>query len=474
MCRDCVEISDSRTGILAQLSYTGYCLAMETKNVIGYEFYRHYYADVVGSCVFYDERPLKVPLTALEFEVLEFFLRHPNKTLHPNSITPLGKRDPGQRHPIADYICKINNKLDLDPDTLFKNIRKVGYRLEAEDVRPRYDTDLEEASDLYATSRLHFNEHTFTTLRATVEQSRKALALNPNGSTGPNITLAYACINLCHVGYGAELPEKGMPEARRAAEGALAKNPKSAAAFGVLGLLSLIYGYHWTEAEALLKKAIDLDPKESSALLSYAHLLICRGDVEEGLKCIEQAVRVDPTDKLMYSSWGWLCLFAGDLDRADRLTKESVFRFPEFPKAHFMRGLVLEELGKYDQALTAMKRALQLEENVPHMMAGLGHLYGRMGKRKLAQSVLRHLSSQHKRGETAYLSGYWQALIYAGLQEHQMCLTALEKSYKQHCDWLIHLAVEPRWKKVRNEIRFKKLMAKVGLPQAKSVRAEHN
>jgi hypothetical protein len=120
-----------------------------------------------------------------------------------------------------------------------------------------------------------------------------------------------------------------------------------------------------------------------------------------------------------------------------------------------------------------MQRALQLEEDVPHMMAGLGHLHGKMGNRKLAESILRNLTALKEQGKTAYLSGYCQALIYAGLNQDQMCLAALEGSYDQHCDWLIHLNVEPRWKRIRNEVRFKKLMAKVGLPQA-SVTATRN
>lgn len=445
---------------------------MVAKKVIGYEFNRDFYLDILDRHVLYRGKPLSDPLTAKELEILEFFFMRRDETIHCELIAPLNDviRSPVQRHPIADYIHKINRKLGLKTNDLFKNVRRFGYRLEANNVRPRYNSDLEEAGDLAATSHMHFNEHTLPSLLATAEHSRKALAINPRGLAELNIELAYSCINLSHVGYCTELPTKGMPEAKAAAEAALAVNPRSARAYGVLGLISLIYEYRWDEAEMLLKKAVGLDPKEASSLLSYAHLLVARGDVEEGLRYMEQAAHVDPTNKLIYSSWGWLCLFAGDLDRANELTKDAIFRFPEFPKAHVMRALVLEEQRQYKDALKEFKRALELEKMIPFPLAGIGHLYGKMGKRRLAHSVLRDLSRLHKEGRTAYVSGYCQALIYAGLGENDLCLAALEKSYDQRCDWLIHLAVEPRWSAIRDEARFKKLMAKIGFQQARSAR----
>ena len=448
---------------------------MVADKIIGYDFHGGFYADLPNRRVLYRGQLLPEPLTAMEFRVLEFFLDVPNKTIPPEKVVPLNEESHNaQRHPVGDYIYKINRKLGLKVDELFKGVRGLGYRFECHNVRPRYESDLEEAGDLAATSHMHFNEHTLPTLLATEEHTRKALAINPHGLPELNIERAYACINLSHVGYCRKLPTEGMPEAKAAAETALAVNPNSARAYGVLGLVVLIYEYKWDEAETLLKKAIEIDPKEASSLLSYAHLLVARGDFEQGLMHMEQAARVNRTDKLIYSSWGWLCLFAGDLVRADKLMKDAVYRFPEFPKAHVMRGLVLEELGQYEDALKEFELALELERMIPFPLAALGHLYGKMGKRRLAQSVLRDFSKLHKEGRAAYVSGYCQALIYAGLGENELCLSALEKSYDQRCDWLIHLAVEPRWSGVRDDPRFHKLMKKVGLQQARSAKAATN
>jgi tetratricopeptide (TPR) repeat protein len=440
---------------------------MHGRKAIGYEFHKDFYADILNGRILCCGKPLHDSLTNKEFAVLLFFLGHPNETISPGSVEPLNDAILANP-PIRDYVYKITRKLGLK---LFRNVRGVGYRLEANYVRPRYDTDRQEAGSLYATSLIQFNEHTMITLQATVDNCRTALARNPHGLPKARVNLARALINLCHVGYCALLPTEGMQEARQQAEQALIDDPKSAPAYGVLGLISLIYDFRWNDAERLLKQALALDPTEPRALLFYAHLLISRGDATQGLSLMEQAVNLDPTDKIIQASWGWVTMFAGDLDRANQRSKEARLRFPEFPKAHFMRGLVLEELKDYDGALEAMTRALELEPGIPHMMAGLGHLYGKMGEPRLAHSVLRDLSKLHKEGRAAYVSGYCQALIYAGLGQNDLCLAALEKSYRQRCDWLIHMAVEPRWAPIRNENRFKRLMAKIGLQQAMSFRS---
>src|SRR5262249_14899268 len=151
----------------------------------------------------------------------------------------------------------------------------IGYRLDA-DVRPISSVDRQQAGELYITAKSNFNDHTDITMRAVVQHCLDVLKLNPHGLPEINMTLAYAYINLGHVGYCAELPADTMPKAKQAAEAMLAEVPESAAAYGVLGLIALIWEYDWNRAEALLKKAVTLDRRESAALLTYAHLLIIK------------------------------------------------------------------------------------------------------------------------------------------------------------------------------------------------------
>jgi len=96
-------------------------------------------------------------------------------------------------------------------------------------------------------------------------------------------------------------------------------------------------------------------------------------------------------------------MLAGDVKKAKELMDESVSRFPEFARGHVLRALVCEAFQDYDEALKSFQTALKFEE-MAVALAGLGHLYGLMGKPKLALSTLERLAELHKKGEIAYLS----------------------------------------------------------------------
>ena len=59
------------------------------EKVIGYEFYRDFFADGKGRRVLVKGKPIQEPLTLKEFEVLEFFLKHPKEVIPRNSVEPL-------------------------------------------------------------------------------------------------------------------------------------------------------------------------------------------------------------------------------------------------------------------------------------------------------------------------------------------------------------------------------------------------
>jgi hypothetical protein len=78
-----------------------------------------------------------------------------------------------------------------------------------------------------------------------------------------------------------------------------------------------------------------------------------------------------------------------------------------------------------------------------------------------AREILRGLE---KRSERAFVPTYNLAIIHIALNEEEIAMKYLQQSYKNH-DWaLIVLAVEPRLDPLRNNPRFRELLAKLKLP----------
>jgi len=433
---------------------------MSEKEIIGYNFGDGYHADLENHRVFFRGRDLNI--RGKHLELLQFFLERPGRPIDRwrGRPRPVGKSK--ERAPMDNYICELQRLLGTKRGTFFKSEREIGYTLQCI-VQPIFRTDRSEAEALSQIAKVHFNEHTTFSMKSALEQSLKGLE-SPDIRTHAklHITAAWNLLNLGTVAYSGMLPSVAMPEAKRHAEAALADNSCSAVALGLLGLIAFIFEFDWDTAESYLKKALEREPQEKSSLHSYANLLISRGDFQAGLECALRAVAIDETDKVIYATLGWFYFLAGDHKKAEELTKEAIFRFPEFPPAHFVRGLVLEQNDNYREALESYKQSLKLEP-LPITISAIGHLEGMYGNQAGARASLRQIGDLQKTGQIEYRPAYCDALIYASLGDKEQALSALERAYDQKCDWLIHLAVEPRWNEIRNDVRFQRLMKKVNI-----------
>lgn len=432
------------------------------EKVIGYEFYRDFFADGRSRRVLRAGKPLQDPLTAKEFDVLEFFLMRPNEVIPRKLVEPLRMPERG-RIPTDNYLSKIANKLDIEKDNLIRSIRGVGYSL-AVSVRPIFASDLENAGDLFKASELNFNTHTVQSMRDSLRQSLRALEINPHGLPEAHVTAAFDYINLSQAAYSGEPPRDVMPKARQHAKDAFRKDPGSSRALGVLGLISLIYDYDWPKAKEQLEGALEIDPSDSATLLSYAHYLIGARRPTDAMNAVEKAARIDPADLIIHASVGWIHLLAGDIEGATELGEKTIRDFYSgFAPGHVMLGWTYESAGRFDEALKEYRLSLE-HEYMPAALAALGHLEAKLGNRQSGEGALDELNKLYAQGSISYVPAYAKALILAGLNDVDGCLNSLEEAYAQRCDWLIHLEVERRWDSVRSSDRFEKLVQMVGIP----------
>ena len=78
-----------------------------------------------------------------------------------------------------------------------------------------------------------------------------------------------------------------------------------------------------------------------------------------------------------------------------------------------------------------------------------------------ARDVLDELKERSKQ---EYVSPYYLAMIYAGLDEKNKAFKCLEKAYKERSSWMPRLKVEPKFDRLRSDPRFADLLRRVGLP----------
>jgi hypothetical protein len=63
-----------------------------------------------------------------------------------------------------------------------------------------------------------------------------------------------------------------------------------------------------------------------------------------------------------------------------------------------------------------------------------------------------------------YVSAYDIAMVYAGLQDLDEAFARFEEALEQRSVWLGYLRVEPQLDPLRNDVRFRDLVRRVGSP----------
>jgi tetratricopeptide (TPR) repeat protein len=135
---------------------------------------------------------------------------------------------------------------------------------------------------------------------------------------------------------------------------------------------------------------------------------------------------------------------------------------PNFARSHYEMGLVLEEQGELDEAIAAFRSALKTSPDNVAALTALGHALALSGKRNEPERVIAKLQELSKQ---QYVSPFQMAVIYAGLNDREMALNALEKSREERFNWLPFVQIDPVFKNLRSEARFIELERSLGLTE---------
>ncbi len=146
------------------------------------------------------------------------------------------------------------------------------------------------------------------------------------------------------------------------------------------------------EAMSLLKKAIEIEPDfaNAQALLGYCHLHTgmhgwvrpARAGFDEARRITEDAVRLAPTSPETNQAFAFALWATGDPERAVTAARKAIDLNPNFAEAYVILGLALTFFGEADEGLAACLRA---ERNSPRDTRGsrlydaMGHAYFMLG-----------------------------------------------------------------------------------------------
>jgi serine/threonine protein kinase/tetratricopeptide (TPR) repeat protein len=357
-------------------------------------------------------------------------------------------RKPGDIFTIQDEISnEISGKLRLQ---LTRAEKKRLIRRHTEDP---------EAYRLYLQGRHHWNRWTEEGFYKSIAYFQQAVEKDPG------YALAYAGVADSYVllGWNSYLPPKdAFPKGKAAAMSALEIVPDLGEAHTDLAAVLWLHDWQWPEAQKEFQRSLELNPCYPTANHYYAECLMTMGRNAEALTRMKKSLELDPLSLIINVAIGWAYYHARHYDEAVAQLLRTVELDPNYPMTYWLLGLLYRKTARYDLAISAGEKGVNLSGGSPLMRAALAQTFATAGA---AQKAIQILDDLQNLAKERYVAPHFFAGIYVDLGEHDRALEYLEKSYKEHCHWLIYLHIDPSMDSLRDNPRFQDLLRRVGLPR---------
>jgi TolB-like protein/Flp pilus assembly protein TadD len=273
----------------------------------------------------------------------------------------------------------------------------------------RYDTNLE-AYEIYLKARALVDPHGgVALLRQAAKLFEQVIARDPAFAPAQaGLADAWAMMSVNSVGVQAE---EAYARMRPAAEKAIHLDPLLAEGHAAMGVVLARDG-DWAKSEAAFHRAIELNRNLASIYTSFAiSALFPQGKVEDALGQLDVALRADAVPLDVRRNMAWVQVSAGRYDDAIGNCRGVLIADPDDGHTRQVLARALFHKGQVGEAIAL------LEKLGPGSSGFLGYAYAISGRRAEAEKLAAENANVPAR----------LALIYAGLQDKDRTLEALER-----------------------------------------------
>jgi Flp pilus assembly protein TadD len=267
----------------------------------------------------------------------------------------------------------------------------------------------------------------------------------------PSFAPAYAGLAAAYA-FRSGFPELDRPDElakmRATAEKAIQLDPLLAEAHSALGMAYARVA-QWEQSEKSFRRALDLDPNSSTSYGDFAMgLLLPLGRVEEAVRQMRVAEKVDPLAPQVHNSLAYVLLSAGRFDEAAGHCQKTA-NATCLGRARLGQGRIGEAV---DVLAAAVNRGVEQGDPI---RGYLGHAYARAGRREEAEQI----------AQAQRQFAFHQALVFAGLGDKDRTFEAADRMTMLGPVRIGRDLTLPEFALIRGDPRMKTLRKKVGLPE---------
>jgi len=317
-------------------------------------------------------------------------------------------------------------------------------------------TTSEEAYRLYLQGMYLVEKMGFDNAKRSIELFDEALLLDPNYAQAWAGKARAHCY-FSHVGGNS--PDEQYTKAKPAIERAFALDPNLPEAHAVLGVIKIDYDWNFADGEKQFLRAIEIAPTCEIAHRWYANRLAGQGRSEEAIARIKAAIDLNPNYVYNQILYGRALYFARRYDEAITQLQRAVEMDSADPGVYNSLWRSYQMNGDYPRAYESFMKFQQLIKTKDEVLGSYETAYTKRGWQGVLLRRLEILKANAATGSDAYDLAVMSAL----LGQRDQSLLYLDDAVKNRSAAIPDIIGNPGLDSLRDDPRFDELVRRVGL-----------
>ncbi|MCM2268724.1 MAG: protein kinase [Thermoanaerobaculia bacterium] len=316
-----------------------------------------------------------------------------------------------------------------------------------------------EAHEEYLRGKEIWNQFTPEAWSRAIELYQSAAERDPTYAAPiGELAKAYQSLGWFGVLAPADAEELGLEAARRALE----IDPECVEALLALAGIERSFRWRWSEAEAKVRRAIELSPSSAEAHFDLAFLHATLGRMAEALAENQLARELQPLTQDTVTQTGLILYYARRYDEAIAAMREA-HRIDPGQSTHLDFLVQFQAAaGRAEEAFAAWQEYAQKAGLSADAVTAVSAAHEREGMNGFWRALIR--LEERETDETGATWPVRRAALHARAGDPEAALDWLERAADEHNPRLSTVGVDPAFDSLRGEARFRALLRRMNLP----------
>lgn len=305
---------------------------------------------------------------------------------------------------------------------------------------------------LYARGRYNLGRWSADGIAEAISCFSHALDEDPDcASAHAGLASAWMCAAMLGI-----MPSRDVvPKAKTSAQRALALAPTCSEAHAILGISTALHDWDWSGAESKLRKAIHVNPCDTSARLWYGLYLAMTHRPEQAVKECRKAQQASPQSLNSHLMTGFACHAGGAYDEALLQYRLVHDLDASFYGSYLAMGTLFADQRMFEQSIQMLNRASAASPRNPMVIAAMAYSHGAAGRTEGAQQAAGELAHM---AERQYVPPIAQAMAQAAAGNPDTAISKLEEAARERSVWLPAVRFMRAFDGLRGHARYTEVM----------------